>query len=194
MKKLKQVFMIGGPNGAGKTTSAFMLMPELIDCYEYINADSIAASLSPFNPDALAIKSGRLMLERIKELSSKEHSFAFETTMASKSFVTYLTKFKEQGYEINLLYIWLVTPELAVQRVQRRVESGGHNIPIDVIIRRYHRSMRNFIYDYIPLADRWILCDNSDQIPNIVAQKYKRHPTFEIYNEEIWRYFNKVPT
>jgi len=185
----KHLFVIGGPNGAGKTTSAYTLMPELIHCDEYVNADSIAASLSPFKPESTAMQAGRLMLSRIHELSKLKVNFAFETTMASRSFVNLLKKCKDSGYRINLLYFWVKTPELAKQRVQMRVKSGGHSIPLDVIERRYHRSMSNFINLYLPYADRWLVVDNSETQPFLVAQKYLQSTEIEIYNQDIWQQF-----
>ena len=181
--------MIGGPNGAGKTTSARTLMPELIHCDEYVNADSIAVGLSPFKPETTDIQAGRLMLARIHELSKMEVNFAFETTMASRSFIKLLKACKEKGYKINLLYLWLKAPELAKQRVQMRVESGGHSIPFDVIERRYYRSMSNFVNLYLPFADRWLLVDNSAVQPIVVAQKHLESSGFEIYSEDIWGQF-----
>lgn len=192
MLDCKQLFMIGGPNGSGKTTSAYMLMPELICCDEYVNADAIAASLSPFNPSSIAIKSGKLMLARICELVDGSRNFAFEATMASRSFVHLIKDCKHKGYQINLLYVWVADCELAINRVNFRVASRGHSIPPDVIKRRYYRSMSNFTNLYAPLADRWALCDNSDSVPAIIAQKHKSQQNVEIYDEDYWCEFNKA--
>ena len=120
--KKPKIFVIGGPNGSGKTTSAKTLLPELLECHEYVNADSVAAALSPFNPDAVAIQAGRLMLERIKYLAERGVTFAFETTLASRTFLNFLTKCKDMGYEINILYLWLQNAEIAITRVKSRVE------------------------------------------------------------------------
>jgi len=182
----RHLFLIGGPNGAGKTTSAFSLMPELIHCNEYVNADSIAASLSPFNPESTAIQAGKLMLKRIYDLAEQNVSFAFETTMASKSFIKLIKSCKEKGYQINLLYLWLVSPDLAVKRVESRVKSGGHSIPENVITRRYERSMNNFMNLYIPLADRWAAYDNSTPEPVIIAQKHLRSKKLDVHIEKYW--------
>ena len=150
----KQLFMIGGPNGAGKTTTSFSIMPEILQCDEYVNADTIASSLSPFRPETMAMRAGRLMLQRINDLANKDSSFAFETTMASKTFHLLLKSCKRVGYQINLLYLWLSSPELSIERVKERNLMGGHSIPDRVIRRRYYRSMYNFTYVYMPLADR----------------------------------------
>jgi len=192
MRAQQQVFMIGGPNGAGKTTTAFNLLPELAHCYEYVNADSIAASLSPFNPSMVSVKSGKLMLERIHDLIESKQTFAFESTMASKGFLKILDHCKMLGYDINLLYIWVQDYELAVERVNYRVKSGGHFIPEDTVIRRYFRSMRNFLDNYSLLANRWSLCDNSYIEPTIIAQKYIDAPNIEIIDTTLWQKFHEV--
>ena len=194
MREKKQVFMIGGPNGAGKTTTAFNLLPELAYCSEYVNADSIAASLSPFHPDSLAIKSGKLMLARIDELIVSKKSFAFESTMASKGFLKILQHCKQQGYVVNLLYIWVQNVELAVERVHYRVRCGGHFIPGDTVVRRYYRSMKNFLNNYSLLADRWSLCDNSYLAPSLIAQKYIDLDKIEIIDTTLWQQFHEVIT
>jgi len=144
-----QIFVIAGPNGAGKTTSAKKLLPEILQCEEYVNADAVAASLSPFHPDNVAMQAGRLMLERIDYLSNQGVDFAFETTLASKTFIKFLCECKSKGYAVNILFLWLHSPQLAIQRVRSRVEQGGHDIPQDVIIRRYYRSIYNFLSGYI---------------------------------------------
>lgn len=182
----KQIFVIAGPNSSGKTTSAHMLLPELVNCYEYVNADAIAASLSPFAPDATAIKAGRLMLERIKELATSGKTFAFETTLASKTFASFLKTCKTQGYDINLLFIWVNSVELAIERVEERVRSGGHAIPVDVIKRRYYRSVQNFKNIYAPIVDRWALCDNSERLPTLIAQKHHAKTDVTIFDDKIW--------
>jgi predicted ABC-type ATPase len=156
-----QLYMIGGPNGAGKTTAAMSLLPELLDCYEYVNADSIAAALSPFAPETTAIQAGRLMLKRINTLVCQNKDFAFETTMASRSFQPLLQKYKQWGYHISLIFFWLQSPELAIERVRERVLNGGHHIPDDTVIRRYSRSIKNFMDLYTPIADDWMVFDNS---------------------------------
>lgn len=190
--KAPQLFLIGGPNGAGKTTTAFSLMPELVECYEYVNADAIAASLSPFNADALAFKAGRLMLNRIKELAHMKKDFAFETTMASRSFAPLIQQWQKEGYEVNALYIWIPTVELAIERVKERVINGGHAIPFDTITRRYHRSMYNFMNLYSKLCHRWMVWDNAFEIPQCIAQKFYNSLEIEIYDLEYWEIFKKV--
>ena len=157
------VVVIGGPNGAGKTTAAGTLLPEGVSIRNFVNADAIAQGLSAFEPETAAFKAGRLMLERLRELAGERRDFAFETTLASRSFAPFLGSLKASGYEVLVYYVWLRSSELAVQRVAERVRRGGHHIPADVIRRRYARGVENFFSLYRPLADRWVLCDNSER-------------------------------
>lgn len=184
-----QIYVIAGPNGSGKTTSAKTLLPELLDCHEYVNADSVAAALSPFNPDAVAIQAGRLMLERIKYLAERGVTFAFETTLASRTFLNFLTKCKDMGYEINILFLWLSTVDIAIQRVKSRVEQGGHDIPVNIILRRYHRSIKNFLIDYTKLATNWMLYDNSEKHSELIAYKISGS-AIDIVDRQIWQIIN----
>lgn len=184
-----QIYVIAGPNGSGKTTSAKTLLPELLECHEYVNADAVAAALSPFNPDAVAIQAGRLMLERIHYLAEHGVNFGFETTLASRTFITFLEQCKVKGYEINILFLWLRTPDIAVQRVKSRVEQGGHDIPQDVILRRYYRSIKNFLIDYTKIATNWMLYDNSEKHSELVAYKISG-AAINIVDRQIWQLIN----
>ncbi len=166
---MPNVYVIGGANGSGKTTVARILLPNFLDVFEYVNADEIAAGLSPFNPESVAMQAGRLMLDRLDTLVQERANFAFETTLAARNFARFLRKCKAHGYTINLIYFWLQTPELAIERVTRRVESGGHNIPLEVIRRRYERGQRNLTQLYLPLCDTWIIYDNSEDNPRLIA-------------------------
>lgn len=182
-----QIYVIAGPNGSGKTTSAKTLLPELLECHEYVNADSVAAALSPFNPDAVAIQAGRLMLERIKHLSEHGVTFAFETTLASRTFLNFLNKCKDIGYEVNILYLWLQNPEIAITRVKSRVEQGGHDIPHDVIVRRYHRSIKNFLNEYVKIANNWALYDNSEKYSALISYK-TNNASINIIDDSVWQH------
>jgi predicted ABC-type ATPase len=182
--------MLMGPNGAGKTTSAMDLLPDLLQCQEYVNADSIAAAISPFNPESTALKAGRLMLGRIHELADQKQDFAFETTGASKSFAPFLAKCKKQNYYVTVLYLWLHSTKLALNRVASRVEDGGHDIPAPVVRRRYYRGLENFFNLYVPLADEWQFYDNSASSPQIIARK-KKNDDIIVTNHEIWIKANK---
>ena len=168
---MSKLYIISGCNGAGKTTASYTILPEILNCDEFVNADEIAKGLSPFNPESASIKAGRLMLERIKSLIDKKLDFAFETTLATKSYKNFIELARQKGYEITLLYFWLSSPNLAVKRVETRVKEGGHNIPTDVIIRRYHNGLKNFFNLFEPMVDNWIFIDNSGEPYEIVAEK-----------------------
>ena len=167
---MPRIFVIGGPNGAGKTTVAGGLLPDILECDEYVNADAIARALSPYGSDRAAFKAGRLMLETIHDLAHRRKDFAFETTMASRTFAPFLQSCRKEGYEINLLFLWLRSVAVAQRRVAKRVRAGGHGIPNDVIKRRYKTGISNFINLYIPLADNWFVFDNSERKPRQVAE------------------------
>ena len=124
----KNLYIISGCNGAGKTTASYTVLPEILDCREFVNADEIARGLSPFNPEGMAIEAGRLMLRRIEELLNRNETFSIETTLATKSYLNLVQRAQAKGYQVHLLFFWLRTPELAVLRVAERVQKGGHNI------------------------------------------------------------------
>jgi predicted ABC-type ATPase len=180
------LYMIGGPNGAGKTTAAMNIMPAVIDCFEYVNADAIAGGLSPFRPAEVSINAGRLMLKRIRELADKREDFAFETTMASRSFALFLKSCKKSGYMIHLIYIWLQSPELAIARVAERVKSGGHFVPDETVRNRYHRGLYNFFHIYMQIADNWAFYDNSRAEILLIAEKSKNEE-MRIITPDIWK-------
>lgn len=161
MKK-KNLYIIAGCNGAGKTTASFTILPEILDCKEFVNADEIARGLSPFQPEEVSFEAGRLMLNRIDELLKEEINFAFETTLSTRSFKERIVTAQSKGYEVSLLFFWLNNPELAIERVANRVIEGGHNIPKDVIIRRYERGIINLFDIYMPLVDEYRIFDNSN--------------------------------
>lgn len=187
---MPNVYMIAGPNGAGKTTSAMALLPDILQCREYVNADTIAMALSPFKPESTAIKAGRLMLDRIHHLANQKQDFAFETTGASKSFAPFLENCKQQGYNIIILYLWLESVELALKRVASRVENGGHDIPKQIVRRRYYRGLKNFFDIYVPLSDEWQFYDNSASFPQIISRKNKNGDII-ISNDAVWAVINK---
>lgn len=162
------LYIIAGCNGAGKTTASMSLLPEVLECREFVNADEIAKGLSPFNPEEVAIEAGRLMLRRIDTLLSASQTFAIETTLATKSYRNLVKKAKMLGYRVILLFFWLPSPEMAVERVANRVASGGHNIPDDVVHRRYWAGLKNLFEIFVPIVDLWSLYDNGITIVPIV--------------------------
>ncbi|MBR3454996.1 MAG: AAA family ATPase [Bacteroidaceae bacterium] len=166
----KNLYIISGPNGAGKTTVSMTLLTEVFNCREYVNADAIAAGLSPFNPESMALLAGRLMLTRIEDLLSRDETFALETTLATRSYRNLVRRAQQQGYFVSLVYFWLESPEVAIQRVALRVSEGGHNIQEEVIRRRYSAGMKNFFNIYMPIVDYWMLVDNTRTPRTIVAE------------------------
>jgi predicted ABC-type ATPase len=166
----KNLYIIAGCNGAGKTTASFNILPEILLCKEYVNADEIAKGISPFQPEKVAFESGRLMLDRIDELMDDEENFAFETTLSTLSHKHRVKKAQEKGYFVTLIFYWLDTVELAEKRVEFRVTEGGHNIPKDVIRRRYIKGIKNLFDIYIPICDYTIIFDNSNIEPILIAE------------------------
>jgi predicted ABC-type ATPase len=166
---MPDLYIIAGCNGAGKTTASYTVLPEILHCREFVNADSIAAGLSPFNPDSVAFEAGRIMLNRIAQLIKDRADFGFETTLAARNYVSLIGNAHENGYRITLLYFWLSSPDFARQRVAKRVSMGGHHIPGDIIERRYYRGIYNLLNLYIPVCDNWMVIDNIDEVPEVIA-------------------------
>ncbi len=158
---MPKLFIIAGCNGAGKTTASYTVLPEVLGCREFVNADEIAHGLSPFNPSSVSIEAGRLMLQRMSDLLRDGADFAFETTLATRSYVKFIETAQKRGYFVTLLYFWLPSPELAIERVALRVQQGGHHIPSDVVRRRYWNSLHNLTTLYTPVCDLWSIYDNN---------------------------------
>ena len=171
MVKNKRLYIIAGCNGAGKTTASFTILPEILDCKEFVNADEIAKGLSPFQPDKVSFESGRIMLNRINELLSENESFAFETTLSTKSYKNKIIDAKSKGYRVTLLFFWLQSVELAIERVKTRVAEGGHNIEIEIIKRRYVRGIENLFNIYLPIIDGALIFDNSEGQHELIAEQ-----------------------
>jgi predicted ABC-type ATPase len=165
-----KVVVIAGPNGAGKSTTAPAIVQQAFAVHEFINADTIAIGLSAFAPEHVAVAAGRIMLRRIRTLAAEGVSFAFETTLATRSFKPLLHGMQQSGYELHLIFLWLPNAAMAVDRVAIRVKRGGHSVPEDVIERRYERGLANFFNLYRPIADSWLMLDNSsDMAPRPIA-------------------------
>ncbi|MBI9067930.1 MAG: zeta toxin family protein [Salinivirgaceae bacterium] len=184
MNKLKRLYIISGSNGAGKTTASYTILPEMLECNEFVNADEIAKGLSPFRPEKAAIQAGRLMLNRINQLIETGQDFAFETTLATKSYKNFVVKAKENGFKVTLLFFWLRSAELAVKRVETRVKEGGHNIPEETIRRRYENGLINFFNIFKPIVDEWMFIDNSGEPYEILAEG--NSISSDIQNEDTW--------
>ena len=169
--KEQNLYIIAGCNGAGKTTASFTILPEILDCKEFVNADEIAKVLSPFQPEKVAFESGRIMLNRIDELFSQNENFAFETTLATKTYRQKVKFAKENNYNTTLLFFWLRNSNLAKERVKTRVKEGGHNIPNDIIERRYMNGIKNLFDIYLEIVDQVLIFDNSEGKPILIAEK-----------------------
>ena len=167
----KNLYIIAGCNGAGKTTASFSILPKILDCKEFVNADEIAKGISPFQPEKVAFEAGRIMLSRIDELFKNQESFAFETTLATKSYKQRIELAKKNNYYTSLLFFWLKTPALAKERVKVRVKEGGHNIPLDVIERRYKNGIKNLFNIYLDIVDQAMIFDNSEGKHILIAEK-----------------------
>jgi len=167
----KKLYIIAGCNGAGKTTASFTILPEILDCKEFVNADEIAKGLSPFQPEKVAFEAGRIMLGRINELLKNNENFAFETTLSTKSYKNKIKEAQQKGYTVILLFFWLQSIELAKERVKTRVSEGGHNIDPDVIERRYIKGIKNLFDIYLPIVDGAFIFDNSEQKHELLADK-----------------------
>ncbi|MBP5547796.1 MAG: zeta toxin family protein [Bacteroidales bacterium] len=165
-----RLYIIAGCNGAGKTTASYTILPEILQCREFVNADEIAKGLSPFNPESMSIKAGRLMVARIDELLAMNASFALETTLSTRSYTRLIQKAHNLGYMVSLIYFWLQSPELAEMRVAKRVRDGGHDIPTPVLRRRYKSGIKNLFELYMPVVDYWMVFDNSQPSRVMVAE------------------------
>ncbi len=171
----KNVYIIGGSNGSGKTTFAKTFLPDYAKCDRFINADLIASGLSPFSPEQAAIKSGKIVLEQIKEYIKTGVDFGFETTMSGVTYLKYFKMLKEKNYKIHIFFLWIPSSQLAIARVKDRVSQGGHNVPLKDIKRRFERCTRKFFKEYRPLANKWILFNNEGIKPQIIAKKQNAH-------------------
>ncbi|MDR0612460.1 MAG: zeta toxin family protein [Dysgonamonadaceae bacterium] len=177
----KNLYIISGCNGAGKTTASYTVLPEILNCKEFVNADEIAKGLSPFQPEKVAIEAGRIMLGRIKELLKNNENFAFETTLATKSYKNTILEAKRKGYNVTLIFFWLQSVDLAKNRVRERVLKGGHHIEPDVVERRYLAGIRNLFDIYIPISEIIFIFDNSEGTHELIAEK-KNNLDFLIIN------------
>lgn len=192
MSVTKRIFIIAGPNGSGKTTTASSLLPDLVNIYEFINADEIARGLAPLHPESMALTASKLMVMRLRELLKANKSFAFETTASGKNYIKYLKEAQNRGYEINLVYLWLENEDLAVNRVAQRVANGGHHIPEEVIRRRYKLGITNIIRHYLPIANSFLFLDNSVvEAQKIIARKGVNNDV-EIEDMKIWEKMNRL--
>lgn len=188
---MPRLYIVSGCNGAGKTTASYTLLPEMLECRQFVNSDEFAKGLSPFNPEGASIQASRYMLMRIRYLLQRNEDFGIETTLATRSLLNTVRSAQEKGYYVTVLYFWLNSPDLAVRRVKARVAAGGHNIPEETVRRRYRVGIGYFFNDYAPICDRWILADNS-QVPfKVVAEGGKARPLI-VKDEETFGTIRKL--
>ena len=186
------MIVIAGPNGAGKTTYAEALL-DALKVEHFVNADRIAQGLSGLRPESVAIHAGRIMLERLRQLAEERQSFGFETTLSSRSFALFLRRLAADGYKVRIFYLMLPSAAESLRRVRRRVKMGGHNIPQEVIFRRFGRSAHNLLQLYIPLADNWRISENVWQSkPREIARGTKNG--HDILDETKWRLLQRIAT
>ena len=183
---MPELYLFGGPNGAGKTTIALEILP-ILGCNQFLNADAIARALSPFDVDTVAFQAGVLMMKRLRRIAQNGEDFASESTLAARAWVPFIKECKARGYRFNLIYVWLPSAEMAIERVKARVLSGGHDIPEATIRRRYEAGRKNFVELYAPLADRWIAFDNSGEQRKIIAAKEKGNDKIQIMEAATWQ-------
>jgi predicted ABC-type ATPase len=187
---MKNLYIISGCNGAGKTTASYTVLPEILNCKEFVNADEIAKGLSPFNPESVGIEAGRLMIARIDSLLTRKESFSIETTLAPLSYSKLIKRAQKIGYCVSLVFFWLNSPELAMKRVAERVKNGGHDITESVIRRRYWSGLNNLFKIYLPIVDYWMIADNSVS-PSVVVAEGSKQKVRKIYNVELFNTIQK---
>jgi predicted ABC-type ATPase len=186
---MAKVVVIAGPNGAGKSTTAPAILRDALKVHEFVNADTIAAGLSAFSPESVALAAGRIMLDRVHELAREGRDFAFETTLASRTFAPWLKDLQSNGYKFHLIYLCLPTVELAVARVAERVRRGGHAVSEDIVRRRYARSLDNFFNLYSQFANSWVMMDNSvRRRPKVIAKRSIARAV-SVFNADQWSAF-----
>lgn len=184
--KVPNLYIISGCNGAGKTTASFTVLPEMLDCKEFINADEIAKGLSPFQPETVSFQAGRIMLERINELLNAGVDFAFETTLTTLSYVNTIIVAKEMGYSVTLLYFWLNDVGMAIERVRIRVSEGGHDIPEAIIRRRYFRGIYNLTNKFTEICNYWMVINNSYRHSSIICEG-QGATEIKVHDEKVWK-------
>lgn len=187
-EKEKILYIIAGCNGAGKTTASLRVLPEVLNCKQFVNADEIARGLSPLDPTSMALDAGRLMKARADQLLEGDENFAMETTLSARTYVKLVRRAQEKGFRVHLIFFWLKGPETAITRVAQRVQEGGHNVPQNVIIRRYYWGLNNLFNLFMPIVDVWMLFDNSDMQKVMIATGGAKLET-KIYNHKL---FNEI--
>jgi len=185
------IVILAGPNGAGKTTAAPDILVGALDIHEFVNADIIAKGLSSFQPDTVAFDAGRIMLQRLHHLVDQRANVAFETTLASRTFASWIKTLTPTGYQFCLFFLWLPSAEMAVARVRQRVLAGGHHVPADTIRRRYQAGLRNFFRIYRPLAASWRFYDNSLHRKRRLIASGELGQAEKVFDQDLWNNINR---
>jgi len=183
---MPHLIIIAGPNGAGKSTAAPALLKDALQVDNFVNADVIAQGLCAYQPEKAAIQAGRIMLDRIHTLANEKVNFAFETTLASRTFAMWIPKLQKEGYQFHLIFLWLQNADLAVFRVKERVKIGGHSVPEETIRRRYTAGLKNFFNLYSPFADSWQFYDNSNTNHFSLIASEAKHHSLIVKDEKTW--------
>ena len=186
---MPDLYIIAGCNGAGKTTASYTVLPDILFCKEFVNADEIARGLSPFQPEKVALQAGKIMLKRIDELILQKESFAIETTLTTLSYQHTIKNAQRSGYKVTLIFFWLNDVNLAIERVKLRVKDGGHNIPVETIRRRYRKGIVNLLEIFIPVCDKWIVIDNSEKKYILVSESGPKQEMI-IHSKNVWKKIN----
>ena len=180
------LYIIAGPNGAGKTTAAYNLLPEVLHCPNFVNADEIARGLSPFAPETVSFQAGRIMLQRIDELLPRKVDFAIETTLSTRSYVQLVRRAQALGYKVHLIFFFLENEEQAIARVAQRVSNGGHDIPEADIRRRFKRGIYNLLNLYMPICDSVLVYNNMKTPAQLVARKKSQADNIDVIESKMW--------
>ena len=181
------LYIIAGPNGAGKTTAAYNLLPDVLHCPNFVNADEIARGLSPFAPETVSFQAGRIMLQRIDELLPQKVDFAIETTLSTRSYVQLVRRAQALGYKVHLIFFFLENEEQAIARVAQRVSNGGHGIPEEDIRRRFTRGIYNLLNLYMPICDSVLVYNNMRTPAQLVARKKTQTGAIDVIESEMWK-------
>ena len=189
-RKKPNLYIIAGPNGAGKTTFAQKFLPKYRECFEFVNADLIAGGLSPFAPQRAAIQAGRIMLEQIHSLGNRGVDFGFETTLSGKTYLRFFHDLRRRGYHIHLFFLWVSSITLALQRIEARVQNGGHSVPEAIVRRRFEKGLFNFFNYYQPVVESWVIYDNSGEIPRMIA--FEELGILEIIDPDLFSRLSKL--
>ena len=186
---MSKLYIIAGPDGAGKTTFAKEFLPHYAKCSNFVNADLIAIGLAPFSPSVMSIKAGKLLLNEIDSFISHKVDFAFETTLAGKTYVHLIQEAKSKGYFVHIFFLWIPNAQLAKERIKQRVKQGGHDVPDEDVKRRSTRSLKNFFDLYMPLADAWDIFDNSAMSPALVVKFNEKG--LQVFDKELYQHWVK---